>query len=298
MGDGWFRLRPRSMGELLDDNFRLYREKFSFLMISGLCFLLPFDILSTYISGRYASFDFQSLMKQIQYSAAHPGGSSAMALPHTSMDMVIWEYVLLFISYFLVTPLLYGMVVHMVANRHFEKSDMSLGDASTHSFRRLLPNFATLILLVILYLMCGLVFALLVLFLFHVAKLIAITVSIVLGFAVLCLFLWSTVRLSFVPSVVIEEKMKFWTPIVRSWALTKRNFWRLLGYFILLYIIVGILRIVVIVAIMVFIHNLVLSTIVMSVVDILTVPFFMVGMANMYVDLRIRKDGLDLLETQ
>ena len=77
----------------------------------------------------------------------------------------------------------------------------------------------------------------------------------------------------------------------RSWQLTTRNFWRTTGYFLVLFILVGILRSAILVGSVAFVHNKILVAVISTIIDVLVIPFFMLGTSNLYVDLRVRRDG-------
>jgi hypothetical protein len=295
MKDGWSQdLKPRSIGQLLDDNFRFYREKFGFLMVSGLCFLIPYHVLSAYINTHYNLADLQTKLQQLQESgAASAAGTDPQTMSFSQFwtPGLTWSLSLTIIYSLLVTPLLYGMIVHMLTNHHLQKKDVNLGDASTHAFHRLVPSIFTTILLGLSYfvIVFGLIsIASVIAALVHAA---AIPVMILAFTMILCIVVWLSTRLSLVPSVVIEEQMMMMNSFIRSWQLTKQNFWRALGYFLLLFILVGILRSAVLVAATVFVSNPILVAVISTIVDVLIVPFFMLGTANLYVDLQVRHNG-------
>ncbi len=283
-------LFPRGIGQLLDDNFSFYREKFGFLIASGLCFLVPYHVLSAYINTHYSLVDLETKIQELQSGAAGVDPQTA-SLSQFWSPALTWSLALTIIYSLLVTPLLYGMIVHMLTNHHIAGKDVNLSDASVHAFKRLVSSVLTTILLGLLYFVIVFGMILIASAVSAFARQAAMLVSIVTLIVVLCVVIWFAARFSLVPSVVIEEHKMTSRALARSWQLTKGNFWRVVIYFVLLFVLIGILRFAVLFAAAALIKNSVLVAVISTIVDVLIVPFFMLGTANIYADLRVRSDG-------
>jgi hypothetical protein len=135
----------------------------------------------------------------------------------------------------------------------------------------------------------------------------------VLGLAALGLWLW--VKLMFVPAALMIERLTLGKAIARSWAISRGYFWRTLGISLLVGVILnfasGVVQIPLQVAVALF-TNLVnpendltaaitlaaifggIGVILTVVVGALSVVVQSASAALLYLDLRIRKEGLDL----
>ncbi|MFD1360636.1 hypothetical protein [Lentibacillus salinarum] len=80
----------------------------------------------------------------------------------------------------------------------------------------------------------------------------------------------------------------------RSWHLTRRNSWKVLGIFIVLWLIFFAVSLAFESIFIALLGNSVLYSIILNLVTLLTTMIFMVGYAVIYFDLKIRQDGSDL----
>ncbi|MBC7725719.1 MAG: glycerophosphoryl diester phosphodiesterase membrane domain-containing protein [Burkholderiaceae bacterium] len=144
---------------------------------------------------------------------------------------------------------------------------------------------------------------------------IGILLAIVLSLALLAAGFWLTTKLAFVPSAIMLERLPITRAIARSWTLTRGSFWKILGTMLLVSVILGfasslvstpiqvitgiagslfaptgdqtaLIVIVVISYLVLLIAVLVVSAISLVVQSATTVL--------LYIDQRIRKEGLDL----
>lgn len=144
----------------------------------------------------------------------------------------------------------------------------------------------------------------------------AVLVGIFGGLAFAALWVWLNTKLSLVPSVLMAERTSILTAAKRSWALTHRAFWKTLGIELLVAVIIGVATQVITTPVT-FISGMVASLTdpngqnpaamltsaigAYAVVIILSVLFGAIGaviqsatIALIYIDLRMRKEGLDL----
>jgi hypothetical protein len=140
-----------------------------------------------------------------------------------------------------------------------------------------------------------------------------LTMLFVLGFIVLGA--WLGTKLSLVPSIIMLERLTLRDSMVRSWSLTRGNFWRTLGIQLLINVIVGTASSVIstpigviggIAAVVInpnmdpgvlagtYIVTYGLSAIVSVVVGAIGLVMQSAGVALIYIDIRMRREGLDL----
>ncbi|CEG26353.1 hypothetical protein [Bacillus sp. B-jedd] len=94
-------------------------------------------------------------------------------------------------------------------------------------------------------------------------------------------------------SVVLDRKSP---GLGRSWKLTKKRTWKLLGIYIVFSLITTIIATSVEMAFTAFLGGSVLLSIIVSLVSILTTMFFSVGYCVIYLDLKVRNEAEDLKE--
>jgi hypothetical protein len=146
-----------------------------------------------------------------------------------------------------------------------------------------------------------------------------IVIGVLLGilafFAAIVLAAWIGTKLSLVPSVLLLEHARLGTAIRRSWTLTRGYFWRTFGIELLVALIVGVASWVVLLPVTVVIGVITLSTqtsvesapsdqttfitftvttVLSAIVGAITAIISTSATSLIYIDLRIRKEGLDL----
>jgi hypothetical protein len=119
---------------------------------------------------------------------------------------------------------------------------------------------------------------------------ILLAIVFVLGVGVLIAYILT--RLSFYfASVVLEEDSPGFS---RSFRLTKKRTWTLMGLYIIFYLIISIMSSVVEMTFGVFLGNSVLLSLITNLMTIITTLIFSVGYAVMYFDLKIRHNADDI----
>lgn len=140
-----------------------------------------------------------------------------------------------------------------------------------------------------------------------------LTIAIILGFVVIGS--WLGIKTSLVPSVIVLERLSLWQSVSRSWQLTKGNFWRTFGTQLLIGVIINVASSIITTPIS-FIGGIVIGVtnptadpettvgayvvlaLVSGIVTILTGAIGLVmtsaSLALIYIDIRMRKEGLDL----
>jgi hypothetical protein len=142
-----------------------------------------------------------------------------------------------------------------------------------------------------------------------------IILAIIAGIALVVVSIWLSIKLSIVPSVIVLERATMMSAIRRSWRLTDGYFWRTLGVQYLIAFIVGTVSQVVVTPvsffyimavsaidptgataeswvgpIVLYVIMIILSLLVASITSVVGAA----AIALIYVDLRMRKEGLDL----
>jgi hypothetical protein len=136
-----------------------------------------------------------------------------------------------------------------------------------------------------------------------------------LGFLYILLFIWIYIKLMVAPAVVVVEELGALDSLGRSWQLTRNNWWRLLGITLVVSFMVGIIAQVVMIpvsllssfyttvvsphggsgqALMTAIVTGVATAVIGALVGAVGFAFQTSVMALLYLDLRMRWDGLDI----
>jgi hypothetical protein len=143
----------------------------------------------------------------------------------------------------------------------------------------------------------------------------ALLIVLPLGLGSIVLFVWIGLKLMLAPAAIVVERTGVYDGLLRSWQLTKNNWWRVFGITLVVAIMVGVIAQIVQIPVsfaataiggVVSPHPdqesvasaLVLSTVVSSAVAALvgsvTFAFQASVFALIYMDLRMRRDGLDV----
>lgn len=134
----------------------------------------------------------------------------------------------------------------------------------------------------------------------------AVAVGLLGGVAVVLAAVWFSVRTLLAPAALMLEGGGFWVSVTRAWKLTRGSFWRLLGIYLLVNVLVSI-----VVGIISFpatvIATLVTgdptatsfwSVVIMSVADVigltLSTTYVSAVVGLLYIDVRMRREGLDI----
>lgn len=143
----------------------------------------------------------------------------------------------------------------------------------------------------------------------------SIPIAIVVGLGFVVLAVWVGVKVSLLPSTLVLERLKLWPALRRSWRLTNGHFWRTLGVQFLITVIISVVSQVVTVplsllpllgyvvdpnsstgaATAISIGSSILSVVVSLIVGAITSIVISAAVALIYIDLRMRKEGLDLV---
>ena len=136
-----------------------------------------------------------------------------------------------------------------------------------------------------------------------------VLVAVVVGIVAICAIVYLHVKLALAESAVVLEKSGVTGALGRSWRLTTRSFWRVFGILLLTNLIAGLLNSVIQTPFALGqlpmtmsahpsttaqLFSVVLSTIGTIIATTITTPFVAGVGVLLYVDLRMRREGLDL----
>ncbi|MFI2563203.1 glycerophosphoryl diester phosphodiesterase membrane domain-containing protein [Paenarthrobacter sp. NPDC018779] len=142
-----------------------------------------------------------------------------------------------------------------------------------------------------------------------------IALVIPLWIGALVLFVWIGLKLMFAPAAIVVERVGIYDGLLRSWQLTKNSWWRILGITLVVSIMVGVIGNVVQIPVNLategvgtvfsphpdaastssnFLVATIISTIIAVLVGSVTFAFQTSVTALIYVDLRMRREGLDV----
>lgn len=148
-----------------------------------------------------------------------------------------------------------------------------------------------------------------------VAGIVGVLFVFVIGLAVTVLSVWLGTKTALTPSAIVLERLGLFAAIARSWQLTRNSFWRTFGVQVLIAVIVNVASSIITYPIQ-FIGSIVItlinptgesdaslialvilsvvSAVLASVVGAIGVVMLSSSLALIYIDMRMRKEGLDL----
>lgn len=298
-------LRPLMFGEILDGSFHAIRRNAKAMLGAALLA----QSLAAIITAVFSSF-----------SATSAAGLRTWAANLTEQDLVpvvvAFAAGVLLVSVLTVflTAVLQGAMVVPVA-----RSVLNRPTSFKQMWALARPRAGTLILLAALLvgggLLAALLFVALAVLLVGAVGGMGALVLIPLGLGCFVLFIWIFIKLMVAPAVVVVEELGALDSMRRSWDLTRGNWWRLLGITLVVGIMVGIIAQVVMIpitllatfytavvaphggpdqAITVTIVAGVATAVISALVAAVGFAFQTSVMALLYLDLRMRRDGLDI----
>jgi hypothetical protein len=292
-------LRPLTLMEILDGSFRAIRSNpavmFGLSAVVVVVVIAVSTVLGTYVSD-LLSASFSTLAGELDPASAQSFQSSIA----TSMSSLVTS-----VAMMLAGPVLTGLLITSVSRSVIgQKLSMSEAWRLTKGRRARLLGFALAIAgaeLVVLAALTALVVV--------VARTGSTAAAVLLGFASLVgyvvLITWVSVRTLLVPASLVLEGTRFRQGIVRGWKLTYGSFWRLFGIYLLTVLMLGVLTSIlqvpasILASFLMTMPNmstvsLVVTAVSMAITETVTVAYLSSVVALLYVDLRIRREGLDV----
>ena len=295
-GFGGAGLRPRSIGELLDAAFTLYRRNFVLLVSIAAVVQLPYAVIQLVV---FRATDVASHSSSVQNLNTTLGNNGTLTPAQTSQltsdvgALAVYFGVTLLVQLIIVYPLSLAATTHAVSNRYLD-----LAATVGSSYRAALSMWRSLIAMVLLL-------GVIVGGTLGVAIVLGVASGSFGGIAVLLLMafvfaVFVLVRATVAAQSIVIERLSGLGGLRRSWALTRRFFWRLVGILlvlVLLQLIVGSVFSLPILAVTSAVPSDVrqmISQAVSSVSAIFVVPVTLVTLTLVYYDLRIRREGFDI----
>ncbi|HEV7678089.1 MAG TPA: hypothetical protein VGQ42_05940 [Candidatus Dormibacteraeota bacterium] len=290
-------LHPRSVGELLDAAFTLYRRNFVLLVAVAAVVQVPFAIVQLLvfsladIGNRLSSV--QSITNNLQNQGNTLTPAQTTQLTSDVGAFVAYFAVVFVVQFLVVYPLSQAATTSAVSARYLDQP-ASVGS----SYRAALGRWRSLIAMVLwLVVIVG------------GSTLAAIVVGVATGtagiaiialLAVFVFYIIVLVRTSVAPQAIVIERLSGWQGIRRSWFLTQGFSWRVLGIRVLLIVIQSVVGLVISLPITAATSGAPLATqqligqAVQAFSAIFVAPITLVTLTLLYYDLRIRREGFDI----
>jgi Membrane domain of glycerophosphoryl diester phosphodiesterase len=268
------RLRVMPLGELLDETFKLYRRHFTVIAGVALVIILPNLILSL-ISGSYRANPV-TYLQNVAQNFNNPNGLAriqAQQQAYTSSPL----YLLSFPIAALLLPFSVG-ALYRAATSLAAGNLETIGSVLSGTLRRYFAVWGVVLLGVLL----------------AVGAIAIVTIPVVI---------WVAIRWSVAIPALFAEGIGPVKALGRSWNLVRDNWWRTLGIVIIVSIMVSLIQ-TALQALFVGVASVVpglsddvrsgMVTTVTTLVDALVGAITPIAITMLYLDLRVRKEGLDL----
>ncbi len=290
-------LRPLGLGEILDGTMKAVRfnPKVTFgltAVVVTVCVALA-TVLTTYVSGFFMS----ELRDLLGTGYDELGGDSYIVMLLTQYGTMPFLAV--------ATPLLTGLLIVAVSKAVLGQR-VTVGEVLQSRRIWAVLGFSLLVFVGTLAVIAAFVGLLWLLASIGGGGGAAATILVGLfgGLALLAGSLWLMVRTLLVPPALMLEGEGFWATVVRAWRLTRGSFWRLLGIYVLVVLMLGVLTSLVsypLSLLAVFLSAvatqwaaLVANAVTLVLTSTITTAFEAVVVALLYIDVRMRREGLDL----
>ncbi|WP_126622191.1 glycerophosphoryl diester phosphodiesterase membrane domain-containing protein [Actinomyces bovis] len=307
-------LRPLTFGEILEGSFQALRVNPKAMFVPALLVMAAIGVLAAAVNALVLrNFDLTAMFDPSRAETIKPEDSLMSSLAMQSGSLLT-----AFLNLF-ATAILSGLLI-VAVSRSVLGRVADLGETWQRTKRRIWALIGQTLLIQLIVIATVLVCALLAVAILtagagatsgfdnpSVATIIAIGLSImVLVVAVIAAALFFQTRLLVAPAALILEDVGVIDSIKRSWQLTKGSFWRVLGMNLVISILVSIVSgtlggifgmaggLSIVLSPKAFALFLSLTTFLTSVVTGLVLPFQAAANALIYIDLRMRKEGLDV----
>jgi len=294
-------LRPLNVGEILDGGFRAIRAnpKVMFglsLLVMGVTAVIEAVVLALFLGQAIPLLD----------SAASPealsalGVGSALGMLATGIGVYVASIVL--------TALLIVSVSQSVIGRV-----ATVGEVWTNARGQvwrlvgltLLLGLGWVVVVVAITVLAVLLVSGIVAALGDAAPAVAVIVVLLVVLAAVVGAAFFAVRLTLSAPALMLERTGVMGALKRSWSLTRGHFWRIFGALALAVIIVSVISYALMIPLslgMAFVDNqmtamvvtMIVSTVISVLISALTTPFLAAVLALVYIDVRMRKEGLDV----
>jgi hypothetical protein len=268
------RLRPLPVGELLDETFKLYRRHFNVIAGVAIVVILP-NLLLTLLSGSYKANTF-SYLQQVLQNLNDPTALQAIQnrqTQFTGSPLYLASFPIALILLPITGGALFRATTSLAAGNVESIGSVLLGTVKRY---------------------------------FAIAGIGILTVLVVLGCVAIVtipIVLWVLIRWAVAMPALFAEGVGPVKAVGRSWSLTRDNWWRTLGILLLVSIMVSLIQAALgalftgIAAVIPGLSDDIragLVTTVSTLISALVGALSPIAITLLYLDLRVRKEGLDL----
>ena len=288
------------LGELLDETFKLYRRHFPLIAGVALAVILP-GLLLTLLSGAYRVNQL-AYITQVLQSANDPAAFQAIQAGQQQVlfSPLYWAGVGLGI---LLVPITLGAIYYAVTALAAGQ-EVTVGSVLLGTLRRYFSVLGTAILSGLPALGALLVVGILIaVFALLHATILAVVVGTLSGIAALVFIAWLGIRWTLAYAALMAERVNPWRALGRSFELVRGSWWRTLGILLLVGILVSIIQFAVealftgVAALVPGLNDDVRAaavTVTSALVSALVGVISPIAVTMLYLDLRVRKEGVDL----
>jgi hypothetical protein len=298
-------IRPMDMGDILDGTIRVYRRN-PWVFVSILAALIGIPTFFSQIANRYFFGIYAQVISPSNMQNFSPESLRAFISPEALMAegvMILMGLVMFFLQ-----PMASAVMVHAV-------SETILGRevSFARSFQTVKPSFGTIILayflyvVIILAILAPMVGALVWMGMKPDDVFLVMPIFIIVMLACSILMFFFSVKFLFIPQAVVLDGTQAVGSLGRSYRLTAGYWWRILGIYIFISFIVGIIVGLLSQAVSVVELGLraveqipkplivSLGAAVNTALALFLNPVVSIATTLMYYDLRIRKEGFDVI---
>jgi hypothetical protein len=288
--------RPKSIGALLDQTFRMSKNNFSTFFMIMLIVIGPIVVLNALISFLTGSSIFRDVA----------GGSSFLEQLSNTIDESTYGTttlaqdlgtLLVGLVSIVLYPIAYVAVIYTIEAIK-NQEEYTVGSVIKKAFSRFWPIFGSSLLVSVI--VFGMIFVPVLVISMVTAvgviihPIIGIGMFLVLFLAVGAVVAYFLTRWGlFLPAVAFEPCAP---GLGRSWNLTRKNFWRTFGIFVVIGAITFVISGIFDFLFTALLGYSVLYSILINMISIVTTILLSVGYALIYFDLKLRNDGDDLME--
>ena len=283
---------PRSIGGILDDAVRLYRDSFAKAWPLALCAQLALAIPLLIIRTQFAA---------LPGAMANPMANPMAAAANSAAAMAVFKSPSIWLSYLavmLVTIGFYNALLVLIDGFAAGKTE-SFGRSLSAGFRLLPRTFLLFLAMFAVALIGGVIVGILIgiLSIFHVSAVIGILFG---AYGAILIYAWGRAFLANI-ALVVEDAGVF-SSLGMSWSLIKNHWWRTATVYsiaviigIVFYLIIGILSGVVIAVLHGSVNIAMMASQIISIMGgTVLMSFVPAVLLVTYYDLRLRKGGADL----
>jgi hypothetical protein len=297
------RLRPRSLGEILDQSFRLYRKHFlTFFAMAAVVYIpvqLGVQLASAFLQGSALNLDseFYSMTRQ--------------EMNERTINLLLSSGVVIVLGLLagLVQYVSQGALTAAVADSHMDRP-VSFGRGYSEMWKRVGPLVGAIVIQVLVTI--GVFVPVVGLFLLAsttgsdggAGGLGLVCLGFLATIAASIFYVYIYIRWTVVVPAIMVEGLGAREGLRRSWQLVESYWWRTVGLVVLLAILVSLIAggpafVLTILFALIFrtldpVMLIILSGVISVLISALLVPLQLIAVTLYYFDLRVRKEGFDL----